>query len=142
MLARRLQKFTSVAATMLLCLMLLCAQGQRLHVHYLDCEEEPPSDQTAAFVVHGHADHSKVHLITDDAHHHHIKAGMMELDISPQGLLKHISGSDPMLLVIIYVLILLLPGFTRLLRSNHHNHRVSFHQYYALSPPLRAPPLG
>jgi hypothetical protein len=140
MLFARNDKYTSMPWALLLCLTLLCVQGTRLHVHYLDCEHEASTGLTTADDNHGHAQHSNIHLVTDSSHHHHSKTGMSELDVSPQGLLKKLSSIDSLLLAIVSIFTLLLPGFTRQAVQQHHDSRFKTLRRYVLSPPLRAPP--
>ena len=139
---RELKNFTSIVSALLLSLMLLCAQGASLHVHYSDCNDESSMDPATTEAGHAHGKHARIHLVTDDSHHHHAKAGMSELDISPQGLLKNLTGADTLLLAIFSIFILLLPKITPLAVQTDRDSRTETHRYYALSPPLRAPPLG
>ncbi len=140
MLFARNDKYTSILWALLISLTLLCAQGTRLHVHYLDCEHASATGLTTTDDNHGHAQHSKIHLVTDSSHHHHSKTEMSELDVSPQGLLKKLSSIDSLLLVIVSLFTLLLPKFTRLAVQQHHDSRLKTLRRYVLSPPLRAPP--
>ncbi|MEN8167540.1 MAG: hypothetical protein ABFR65_08705 [Pseudomonadota bacterium] len=140
MLFARNDKYTSVTGALLLCLALLCAQGTRLHVHFLDCEHAAATGLATTDDNHGHAQHSKIHLVTDNSHHHHSETEMSELDVSPQGLLKKLPGINSLFLAIVCIFTLLLPVFTRQAVQRHSGSRFKTLRYYALSPPLRAPP--
>ncbi len=132
------QNLTAISA-LLLCLVLLSVQGAKLHVHYLDCGHEPSTGPMATHESGRHPTHTKVHLVTDNSHHAHPKAGMSELDLSPQGLLKNLPGIGNLILAVICICLLLLPVFIRL--KQRQRYTPPPHSWrYALSPPLRAPP--
>ncbi len=138
---RKIKPVTSILWVLLISMTLICAQGTKLHVHYLDCQHDTSIGLlTITEDNHGHAQHGKIHLAANGSYDDHSEEGTTELDVSPQGLLKNLSSVLSLLLVITSFFMLLLPEFTRLfLRHNRDSCSIAFWRY-VLSPPLRAPP--
>jgi hypothetical protein len=140
MFANRRNQSVSLIGIMLLSLMLVCAQGSRLHIHFLDCEH--PSNPASALTVDAdpHPPHAKIHLVTQDVHVMHASDGLSELDISPQGLLQKSPAFNMLMPLILSLFIFIGPiGSDRVFPLPRCRGGI-VHWRYTLSPPLRAPP--
>jgi hypothetical protein len=92
----------------------------------------------------GHGEHSTVaraHLSIDNSHSDHHVENVLEIDISPNALLKVLSVKVSALALLSTLILLFLSGFYPFSFRRVHSNNVIFSRRYLLSPPLRAPPL-
>ncbi len=129
----------------LLSLSLLCVQGAKLHVHDLDHRHH----HGQIHAIDGAGDHahlSKAHFAHDTSHGDHHNDVISEVDISPDGVLKNTNknaNNSPFTLALfIFFFTLAIFVASRRLIQRCREGKLTFHQYYVLSPPLRAPPHG
>ncbi len=123
----------------LLSLSLLCVQGVKLHVHNLDHKQH--HGHTHAIDDAGdHAHLSKAHFAHNTSHSDHHNGVISEVDISPDGVLKNTNNSPFTLALIIFFFTLAIFVASRRLIQHCRENKLIFHEYYVLSPPLRAPP--
>ncbi len=108
--------------SLLLCLALLSAHVVKLHIHELD---------------NGHL--SKAHFAHDTSHEHHDKA-ISEVDSSPDGVLKNVNNSIFAVALFTFFFTLVTFISSRQLVQRWRENKLVLHNYYLLSPPLRAPP--
>ena len=138
---RRTNKWTLLLWSSLL-LVWLCVQGTTLHVHLLDHSHSDFHD-------HSHADGeddnhvhvTKFHLSHDASHHDHHDHVVSEIEISPEGVSKNLSAK--FLVIALFALLLTTIFFNQrhiIVSRNRENALLDFGRY-AISPPLRAPPL-
>ena len=127
--------------TILLSIVLLFGNSIKLHVH-------DPShfhdQQISHNLVIGHSEHlavARAHLSIDYSHSDHHMENAIEIDISPNALLKDLSGKVFALVLLGTLILLFLSGFYPFSFRRLHSNNVIFSRRYLLSPPLRAPPL-
>ncbi|MCF6211275.1 MAG: hypothetical protein L3K24_11565 [Gammaproteobacteria bacterium] len=119
----------------LLSLSLLCVQGAKLHVHDLDHGHIHAMDD-----VGDHSHLSKAHFAHDTSHDEHHNGVISEVDISPDGVVKNANNSPFTIALIIFFFALVIFFTSRQLVQRCREGKLIFHEYYVLSPPLRAPP--
>ena len=142
---RQTKKHTLFLWTLFLSIVLLCAQGVKLHVHSFGHDHDQQHSHIAleveveVEVEHSHL--SEAHLSTDVSHDDHHSEVVSELDANPNGLLKKVSSSALTLALFATVLTLLFPGFYQQIFHRRRDKAVFLPWRYLLSPPLRAPPL-
>ncbi len=129
--------------SLLLSLMLLCAQGVqlKLHVHELDHEHDNYHSHTHA--TGDESDHShlsKAHFAHDTSHDNHHDNIVSEVDITPDGFLK--SASNTVFAIALFALSCILVTFipSRQFFQRCRESKLILYNYYLFSPPLRAPP--
>ena len=122
----------------LLSLSLLCVQGAKLHVHNLDHEHH--SHIHAIDDASDHARLSKAHFAHDASHGDHHNGVIPEVDISPDRVLKNTNNSPFTLALAVFFFTLTIFIVSRQLIQRCREGKLIFHEYYVLSPPLRAPP--
>jgi hypothetical protein len=123
----------------LLSLTMLCAQGTRLHIHFIDCGKTASMDSAHLQTIPELHQHAKIHLVTQDAHWMHASDGLSVLDMSPEGLMGKALGIE-LLFVIVGLLLIYLPVMIGQSFSRPPDSPFKIHSHYSLSPPLRAPP--
>ncbi|NOX43621.1 MAG: hypothetical protein GXP19_07805 [Gammaproteobacteria bacterium] len=141
-----MKKRTLFLWTLLLSMVLLCAQGVKLHVHSLDHDYDQTHSHIAAEAAAKHSHLSEAHLSTDISHGDHHDEMVSEVDVSPygllkKGLLKKVSTSALTLALLATVVILLFAGFYQQIYHRRRAKDFIFRWRYLLFPPLRAPPL-
>ena len=143
---RQINRRTLLLWSVLLCLALLCAQGVKLHVHNLDQEHGSHSSDYLGVgqVVADTGDHSHLsvaHLAHDISHDEHHGDLVSEVDTNPYGLLKKSPGNPfaIALCVLFFTLVIFISSGSLIQRCRES--KLVLHRRYALSPPLRAPPL-
>ena len=124
----------------LLSLVILCAQGNRLHIHFVDCGQTPYTNSGHTQPTAEHYQHPKIHLVTQKSHWMHSSDGLSVLDMSPEGLLTKPFGIDLLFAIVVSLLILYTPVLVALTFGRLPDCVVKVHRQYNLSPPLRAPP--
>ena len=90
--------------SLLLSLLLLCAQGVGLHVHNLDHGHDDNQS-------HGHAHVSQAHFAHDTSHKGHQGNVTSEIDVSPDGLLKIASNNVFAIALITFFFILIIDRY-------------------------------
>ena len=129
--------------SVLLALMLLCAQGVKLHAHDLGHGDEHHSSDGHIHAIEATGDHgylSKVHFAHDTSHSEHHDDVVSEIDISPDGLLKNTNNSvfAIMLFALFFILMVLISS--RQLIQRCRESQLILRSCQIFSPPLRAPP--
>lgn len=137
---RQTKKQTLFLWILLISIALLCAQGVKLHTHFLDHEHNQQHSHDSIGVTAEHAHLSDSHLSTDVSHGDHHGEVVLELDASPDGVLKKGSSSVPMLALFAAILSFLLFNFAPLALQRRGND-ITIPQQFFISPPLRGPPL-
>ena len=127
--------------TILLSIVLLFGQSVKLHVHSLDHAQDQHQIYNLAAEHGEHSNLAGAHLSIDNSHSDHHAENAVEIDTSPNALLKDLSSKVLALALLITLLLLFLPGFNQLLLHRLHSNNAIFPRRYLLSPPLRAPPL-
>jgi hypothetical protein len=136
---RPFHRYVVLGWVSLLSLALLCAQGARLHIHWVDCGQTSTLDPAHVPADTEHQQHAKVHLVTQYTHRMHAGDGLSVLDLSPEGLLKKLSDA-PLFLAIVALVILRLAVVSRQALPRRLEPWVKHRCHCGLSPPLRAPP--
>ena len=136
---RSFNRFVMLFGVALLSLAMLCAQGTRLHVHFVDCGQPSSMGLAPIHVNELHHQHAQVHLVTQAAQRMHASDGLSVLDLSPDGLPSKFSWSQ-LLLAVFGLLILRLPALIRQCFPRRAQRRSLSYCHYSFSPPLRAPP--
>jgi hypothetical protein len=137
---RPFYRFVMLFWVTLLSLAILCAQGTRLHIHFVDCGKIPSTNSEHMQTPTGHHQHAKVHLVSEKAHWMHTSDGLSVLDMSPEGLLTKSFGIALLLAIFVSLLILYVPVLAPLTFRRQQDCQVKVRHQYNLSPPLRAPP--
>lgn len=141
---RQINKHTLLLWSLLACLALLSVQGVKLHAHNLDHKPSGLFPDYSFHVIVGHvaneADYHQDFLAHHMSHDHHDN-GVSEIDISPDGLLKSSNNSTYSLelFAMFFVLMALFVPQQQLVQRCRKR-KLAFHRFYAVSPPLRAPP--
>jgi hypothetical protein len=124
-------------------IMLLCAQNLQFHVHSLAHHE--PLQQHDSLIEMSNGEHGQVamkHLSIDSSHADHHDQSVVEMDASPEAIIKQLSmnGALAVLFALIFTLIIL--GFYALYvpRTRSLTNFVPLRRFH-LFPLLRAPPL-
>ncbi len=136
---RLTNKRTLLLWSLLLSLSLLCMQEAKLHVHDLD-HGHHHGHTHAIDGAGGHAHLSKAHFAHDTSHGDHHNGVISEVDISPDGVLKNANNSPFTIALFIFFFTLLIFVSSRRLIQRCRESKLILHEYYVLSPPLRAPP--
>ncbi len=141
---RRINRQWQLLWSVLLCLLLLSPQGAALHAHPLDHGHGESVAHAHHHAGDGAGDHthlSRAHYAHDSSHDDFHDDVVSDIDVTPDGILKNLSGST--LVLALFVLFLLLPLSLPLLRvvQRPGEGKPSLPGRYVLSPPLRAPPL-
>jgi len=138
---RRINKRTLLLWSLLLSLSLLCAQGVSLHAHSLDHEHDGYHNHTHAIgEANDHTHISKAHFTHDTSHNDHHDGVASEIDVSPDGLLKH-SNTVFAIALVVFLFTLITFVCSRQLLHYCRESKLIPHRHYVISPPLRAPPL-
>lgn len=124
----------------MLSLSLLCVQGAKLHVHNLNHGHHHDDHVHAIDNADNHAHLSKAHFAHDTSHGDHHKGVISAVDISPDGVLKNTNNSLFFLALGIFFFTLVIFVASQRLVQHCREGKLIFHEYYVLSPPLRAPP--
>ena len=127
--------------TILLSIVLLFGNSIKLHVHDLGHAHDHQMNHD---LIIGHGEHltvARAHLSIDNSHSDHHVDNVLEIDISPNALLKVLSGKVFALALLSTLILLFLSGFYPFSFRRLHSNNVIFSRRYLLSPPLRAPPL-
>jgi len=140
---RPINRQTLLLWSLLLCLALLGAQEVKLHVHHLDhasnglyaAQHAHAIDTYAANKV-GYHRSSFVH---DTSHDHHGDT-VSEVDISSDGLLKNINNNIHSIALFFLFFTLITFVSSQLIVQRCRESKLILHQFYTISPPLRAPP--
>ena len=127
--------------SLLLSLSLLCGQGIKLHVHNLDHGHDE-------YIGHAHAADqasdrsrlSKAHYAHDRSHDDHHNGVVSEVDVTPDGVLKNLSGNTLTLALFALLFTLLLSAPSLQVVHRYRESKPILYGRYLLSPPLRAPP--
>ena len=143
---RQMNKQSLLNWIMLLSFSLLCAQGIGLHVHSMDHETDSHMAETAhieniSHIPHQDAQVSKPHLSLDASHLEHHGDISSAIDISPDGLFKNTQSNLIAIDFIAFVFILMILTPVLLIMRRTQKSPLKLHNFYVLSPPLRAPPL-
>jgi hypothetical protein len=143
LVSRKNNKKNKVLLTwiILLSVVLLFGNSIKLHVHDLSHSHD---QQKSHNLVIGHGEHlavARAHLSIDYSHSDHHMENAIEIDISPNALLKDLSGKVFALVLLSTLILLFLSGFYPFSFRRLHSNNVIFSRRYLLSPPLRAPPL-
>jgi len=129
------------AWTVVLSIVLLFGNSIKLHIHDLSHSHD---QQKSHNLVIGHGEHlalAQAHLSIDNSHSDHHMENALEIDISPNALLKDLSGKVSALALLSTLIILFLSGFYPFSFHLLHRNNIIVPRRYLLSPPLRAPPL-
>ena len=124
-------------------IMLLCAQNLQFHVHSLD-HPEPLQQHDSQIEMHNveHGQIAMKHLSIESSHADHHDLSVVEMDASPETILKQLSmnGASVALFALIFTLIIL--GFYALYvpRTRSLTNFLPIRRFH-LFPLLRAPPL-
>jgi len=131
--------------SVLLSLLLLCAQGVKLHVHDLAHGYDNHSNDSYSHIhaideAGDHGSLSKAHFAHDTSHHELHDEVISEVDISPAGLLKNTNNSvfAIMLFALFFILMVLISA--RQLVQRCRESQLILRSCHLFSPPLRAPP--
>ena len=135
---RKIDQRILFAWAILLSLLILCAQGVKLHVHSFD--HDPHQNHHSIDNLNDHSHLSEAHLSIDISHEDHHDEVTSEIDACPDCILKQASGNVLVLALLVMALTLFLPGLSRYIFHRHHG-VVSIPWRHHLFPPLRAPPL-
>ena len=113
-----------------------------MHVHDIghDSHGTTHHDHATSDNSSHHSHISKVHTALDASHLNHHDDVALEVDISPDGVLKSFSNSLPILAFLTFLIIFILPIVTRQRFSQPKENKLLLSGRYILSPPLRAPP--
>ena len=142
---RQMNKQVLLIWIVLLSIAVLCSQGIGLHVHSMDHGQ----DSHLAFATniddlskatHHHEQFSKPHLSLDSSHIDHHSDISDNIDISPDGLLKNTNNNIFSIDVMAFIFILIMLTPARLVIRRIQESTVKLHNFYVLSPPVRAPP--
>lgn len=136
---RQMKKPTLYLWTLLLSVVLLCAQGVKLHVHSFDHDQQHSHIAAEDVATHSHL--SEFHLSTDIAHIDHHGELVPEFDASPDCFLKKVSSNVLTLALLVTLFAFLLAGFYQRTFLRYRARDTIIFWRYLLSPPLRAPPL-
>ena len=135
----QINRRTLLLLSLLLSLVLLCAQGVKLHVHNLDQGHD--NHHSHAIDEVGDHDHlSKAHFTYDASHDGYHDDVVSEIDISPDGLLKSVNSHVFMIALFAFFFTLITFISSRQLIQRCRESKLILHRQYVLSPPLRAPP--
>jgi len=124
-------------------IMMLCTQNLQFHVHSLD-HHGPLQQHETQIEMHngGHGQIAMKHLSIDSSHADHHDLSVVEMDASPEAILKQLSmnGASVALFALIFTLIIL--GFYALYvpRTRSLTNFLPIRRFH-LFPLLRAPPL-
>ena len=135
-----MKKRSVVLLTVFLSVALLCPPEMKLHIHNFKHNHVSQHENilSEGFIEHSHV--SKAHLSVDNTHLDQHNAVMSEVDISPDGLLKKMSGDVFTLFLLVSVLVLLLLSSYQYIFQFRRNDKPYFSSRFLKSPPLRAPP--
>lgn len=137
---RLIDKRALLLWNLLLVLLLLCAQGVKLHVHNLDHKHSEYHSHTHAVDEAGdHVHLSKAHSAHDTSHNDHYGGVISEIEITSDGVLKNASDIFA-IAVMVFFFTLVISLSSRQSVQRCRKNKLIFHGYYLLSPPLRAPP--
>jgi len=136
---RHMKKPTLYVWAFLLSVALLCAQSVKLHVHnFVDHDQQDNHITTELVTPHSHL--SELHLSVDVSHIDHHDEVLLELDASPDGLLKKLGNNILTLALLASLFSLLLVGFYQQILRRYRDNEAIIPWRYHFSPPLRAPP--
>jgi len=140
---RRLNKGIVYIVSLLLSLSLFSNQGAALlHVHDMnhDNHNSAHHEHTITDNAARHSHVSKIHTVLDASHLNHHNEVALEVDISPDGVLKNLSSSLLTLAFLVFTIFFILPVVSRQLLSRPKENKLILSGRYIISPPLRAPP--
>ena len=124
-------------------IMILCTQNLQFHVHSLD-HPEPLQQHDSQIEMHNieHGQFAMKHLSIDSSHVDHHDLSVVEMDASPQTILKQLTMNGASVALFALIFTLILSGFYALYVPGTHS-LISFVpiRRFHLFPLLRAPPL-
>lgn len=139
---RHLHKGIVLLVSFLLSLSLFCTQGAALlHIHDTDHDHSNGKfHDHISTEAPNHSQINKVHFALDASHLDHHDDITVEVDVSPEGVLKNSTNNILTLALLTFLLVLLLPATAIQLFCNLKKSAITLTGRYVLSPPLRAPP--
>ena len=129
------------AWSILLSIVLLVVQSTQLHIHDFDHAQDQQQNYNFIVADVEHATLTEAHSSIDNSHSDHHAEISLEIDTSPNALLKKSSIKVLTLALLITLLLFLIPSFCRLLLPRLPRNTAHSPRRFIFSPPLRAPPL-